>query len=119
MSLEYLKKLYEIYCEIREEEEKERPKKMEVKNSPLKKEFGEVLMTSNGYLFLLVKVKDCVIKGCVEECAVVYKISEWIDFATQEDFIFEFMDLKWRAIRKIKVCIPTKYFISVGIAEIK
>lgn len=101
----YLKDLFKIY-----EKTKTKITKLETKNSTLIGEFGEILMLSNGDLFILT--------GIIEHLnyVTVYKISEWVDFATQDDFIFKFQGQTWVALLD-ELYIPRKYFTSVGMMD--
>ncbi len=110
----YLEELFEIYLTLKEEQdidqnitgkydmfkkEIEKDKTIKYSFTPINQKFetGELYFVDN-FIFLLIGEFE-------ENYYTGYKVSEWVEFATYEDFIFEFNEDKWLAIME-KLFIP-------------
>lgn len=98
--MRYLEKLFDIYVSTKNEES------FKTKQPNIIGEFGEICLMDKGFLFLLTGVSG--------KYATGYKVSEWVDFATQNDFIFKFQGQTWMAILEHKLWVPKKNLKSIG-----
>lgn len=101
----YLNKLYEKYISSKEEHEP-----LSITNSFIIGDFGEICLGDN-FIFLLT--------GTSGRFATGYKVSEWTDFATSEDFIFGFNGQKWLAILEHELWVPMEKLKTIGMMEEK
>lgn len=99
----YLEELFNIYLSTKNEES------FKPKQPNITGEFGEICLMDKGALFLLT--------GISGRYAIGYKVSEWVDFATQNDFIFKFQGQKWLAILEHELWVPKKNLKSIGMMD--
>lgn len=99
----YLEELFNIYLSTKNEES------FKPKQPNITGEFGEICLMDKGALFLLTGVSGRYATG--------YKVSEWVDFATQNDFIFKFQGQTWVAILEHELWVPKKNLKSIGMMD--
>ncbi|MCA1981065.1 MAG: hypothetical protein LDL10_05950, partial [Calditerrivibrio sp.] len=102
----YLDELYRIYLELDEEEDITLD--FEPQPKTVKSEFGEVCLSPIG-LFLVTATSGRYVTG--------FKVSPWIDFAINTDFIFSFDNKKWVAITEHELWIPEDQLSHIGMID--
>lgn len=108
----YIDNLFGMYLKERKDKGLDVSCSLDEPNSQIKEsllEVGGIFAAKEGFLFVLISYNDGDAFG--------YKVSEWVDFATQEDFVFTFAKQRWVAIMECELQIPFRNLTKIGNLE--